>query len=103
MKMLPRGYLIFQIKLFIAVLLLRHISGTTGIVARKLDRNYIGCKINADYIKISEKRVRNELGIFAVWFDGSRIKKQRRVLNPPLLFSDELISIQLVNSCHLLD
>lgn len=41
-------------------------SGTTGIVSRKLDRNYIGCEINASYIKIAKKRMRNELGIFAV-------------------------------------
>ena len=34
-------------------------SGTTGIVARKLERNYIGCEINADYIRIAEKRMRN--------------------------------------------
>lgn len=41
-------------------------SGTTGIVARKLDRNYIGCEINASYIKIARKREREELGLFAV-------------------------------------
>ena len=41
-------------------------SGTTGIVSRKLDRNYIGCEINASYIKIARKREREELGLFAV-------------------------------------
>lgn len=33
--------------------------------ARKLGRNYIGHELNADYIKIAEKRIYNELGIFS--------------------------------------
>ena len=32
-------------------------AGTTGLVARKLNRNYIGIELNADYIKIAEKRI----------------------------------------------
>lgn len=39
-------------------------AGTTALVARKLNRNYIGFEINPEYIKIAEKRLYNELGIF---------------------------------------
>lgn len=40
-------------------------SGTTFTVARKLNRNAIGIELNPDYIKISERRIYNELGMFA--------------------------------------
>jgi DNA modification methylase len=39
-------------------------SGTTAIVARKLNRNFIGIEINEEYIKIADKRLYNELGIY---------------------------------------
>ncbi len=39
-------------------------SGTTAVVARKLNRNYIGFELNQDYIKIQDKRIYEELGIF---------------------------------------
>ena len=32
-------------------------AGTTGLVARKLGRNYIGFELNPEYIKIAEKRI----------------------------------------------
>jgi len=32
-------------------------SGTTGVAAVKLGRNFIGCEINADYYKIAERRI----------------------------------------------
>lgn len=32
-------------------------SGTTGIVATKLSRNYVGSEINTDYVTIAEKRI----------------------------------------------
>ena len=41
-----------------------HGSGTTGIVAKKLNRNFIGYELNPDYIKISKKRYNDELGMF---------------------------------------
>lgn len=41
-----------------------HGSGTTGIVARKLGRNFIGIELNPEYLKIEEKRKRKELGMF---------------------------------------
>jgi len=39
-------------------------SGTTGVVARKLNRNYIGIELNPDYCKIAERKLRRELGMF---------------------------------------
>lgn len=39
-------------------------SGTTAIVARKLNRNYIGIELNKEYIEIANKRIYNELGLF---------------------------------------
>jgi DNA modification methylase len=39
-------------------------AGTTGLVARKLNRNYIGIELNPDYIKIAEARIYNEIGLF---------------------------------------
>lgn len=32
-------------------------AGTTGLVAKKLNRNYVGIELNADYIKIAEERI----------------------------------------------
>ena len=39
-------------------------SGTTAVVARKLNRNYVGFELNAEYVKIAERKLRRELGIF---------------------------------------
>lgn len=39
-------------------------SGTTAVVAVKNLRNYIGCEINPEYIKIAEQRIANEKGLF---------------------------------------
>lgn len=39
-------------------------AGTTAVVARKLGRNYIGIELNQKYIKIAEKRIYNEIGLF---------------------------------------
>lgn len=39
-------------------------SGTTAIVARKLNRNYVGFELNPEYVSIANKRLRKELGIF---------------------------------------
>lgn len=35
-------------------------SGTTGIVARKLNRNFVGCELNPEYQKMAERRIFNE-------------------------------------------
>jgi len=39
-------------------------SGTTGIYARKSNRNFIGIELNPEYIKIAENRLKKELGFF---------------------------------------
>lgn len=39
-------------------------SGTTAVVARKLNRNFIGFELNPDYVCLAEKRIERELGIF---------------------------------------
>jgi len=39
-------------------------AGTTGLVAKKLERNYIGIELNPEYIKIAERRIFNEIGLF---------------------------------------
>ena len=39
-------------------------AGTTAVVARKLNRNYLLCELNPDYIKIAENRLKQELGLF---------------------------------------
>lgn len=39
-------------------------AGTTALVARKLNRNYIGFELNKDYISIANKRLHDELGFF---------------------------------------
>jgi len=39
-------------------------SGTTALVARKLNRNFIGFELNPEYIEIAEKRLKKELGMF---------------------------------------
>jgi DNA modification methylase len=39
-------------------------AGTTGMVARKLQRNYVGFELNTNYVAIAERRLRNELGMF---------------------------------------
>ena len=39
-------------------------ANTTGLVSRKLNRNYVAIELNPAYIKIGEKRVYNEIGLF---------------------------------------
>ena len=39
-------------------------SGTTAVVAVKNLRKYIGCEINPEYIKIAERRILEERGLF---------------------------------------
>lgn len=39
-------------------------AGTTALVARKLQRNFIGFELNPQYVAIAEKRLKKELGLF---------------------------------------
>ena len=41
-------------------------SGTTGLVAKKYKRNYVGIEINKQYIKISENKIFNTAKFEAV-------------------------------------
>ena len=43
-------------------------SGTTGVVAMKYGRRYIGCELNPKYVELTEQR-------FASIFDGSTFEK----------------------------
>ena len=39
-------------------------SGTVGLVAKKLNRDYIGIELNPEYIEMAEKRIRGRMGLF---------------------------------------
>jgi len=39
-------------------------AGTTAVVARKLNRNFIGFELNKKYIDIANKRLCNEIGLY---------------------------------------
>lgn len=39
-------------------------AGTTGVVASKLNRKYLLCELNPEYVKIAEKRIHQTLGLF---------------------------------------
>lgn len=39
-------------------------AGTTAMVARKLNRNYIGIELNPEYVAMAENRLVKELGMF---------------------------------------
>lgn len=39
-------------------------AGTTAMVARKLNRNYVGFELNPEYIRIAQNRLQTELGMF---------------------------------------
>jgi site-specific DNA-methyltransferase (adenine-specific) len=39
-------------------------SGTTAVVARKLNRKYVGFELNPAYIKIANAKLKRELGLF---------------------------------------
>jgi DNA modification methylase len=39
-------------------------AGTTAVVAKALGRNYGGCELNPEYMKIIDKRLRQEFGMF---------------------------------------
>lgn len=46
-------------------------SGTTGVVALRHGRNYLGCEINPDYAELSRQRISDDCGMFGeVILDG---------------------------------
>lgn len=38
-------------------------SGTTGVVSKRLNRNFIGVELNSNYLKIAKERIKNESNI----------------------------------------
>jgi DNA modification methylase len=40
-------------------------AGTTGLVAQRLSREYIGIELNPEYVAMSERRIRNDAPLFA--------------------------------------
>ena len=39
-------------------------AGTTALVARKLNRQYVGFELNPEYIRIAKNRLQSQLGVF---------------------------------------
>ena len=54
-------------------------SGTTGIVAKRLNRDYIGIEINPDYIEMAQKRI-GKGEVKATLPEGYKVKDVRRNL-----------------------
>jgi hypothetical protein len=38
--------------------------GATDVVARKLNRNYLGFELNPEYVNIANRKLNRELGIY---------------------------------------
>ncbi len=55
-------------------------AGTTAMVAQKLERNFIAIELNPKYIKIAERRLDKELGMFR-GFKAQRNVVERSVAN----------------------
>jgi len=39
-------------------------SGTTGLVAKQLDRHFIGIELNPEYVKLAQRRIQEEKTLF---------------------------------------
>jgi site-specific DNA-methyltransferase (adenine-specific) len=39
-------------------------AGTTGLVAKKINRHYLGFELNPEYKEMAENRIKNEIGLF---------------------------------------
>ena len=35
-------------------------SGTTGLICERLNRRWLGCEINPDYVALAERRIKQE-------------------------------------------
>ncbi|MEH6402295.1 MAG: site-specific DNA-methyltransferase [Sneathiella sp.] len=51
-------------------------TGTTGAVAKKLGRNYIGCERESKYIKVAEERIRKAQALGPEDLEVTRSKRQ---------------------------
>jgi DNA modification methylase len=45
--------------------------GTTGVLALRRDRSFIGLELNPDYVEMARNRIRNDAPLFNVEFEGS--------------------------------
>jgi DNA modification methylase len=57
-------------------------SGTTGIVARRLKRDYVGLDLSIDYIRLSRERL--DLDALEAWNGGSGIPDDSDISELPL-------------------
>jgi DNA modification methylase len=55
-------------------------SGTTALVAKKNNRNYVGCELNKDYIELAIKRIYNPITVYEEDEDSD-------ILETPLFFN----------------
>ena len=39
-------------------------SGTTAVMAKKLNRNYVGVELNPTYVDLANQRLIEEIGLF---------------------------------------
>lgn len=61
-------------------------SGTTGVVAKRLNRNYIGLEIDDKYVKISKDRIKSEPDTKELVFSDKDLKKDNIMINKILSY-----------------
>ena len=61
-------------------------SGTTGVVAKRLNRNYIGLEIDEKYVKISKDRIKSEPDVKELVFSDKNLKKDEIMKNKILSY-----------------
>jgi DNA modification methylase len=48
-------------------------AGTTGLVATRLGRNYIGIELNAEYIEMSQRRIEDDAPLFNTFAEAANV------------------------------
>jgi site-specific DNA-methyltransferase (adenine-specific) len=61
-------------------------SGTTGVVAKRLNRNFIGIELNKEYFEIARKRIENEDKGFKTFNQKELFGNEGITRQPPLSF-----------------
>ena len=61
-------------------------SGTTGVVAKRLNRNYIGFEIDEKFVKISKERIKSEPNTEEFIFSDKNLKKNETLMNEVLSY-----------------
>jgi len=72
-------------------------AGTTGLVARKLQRNYVGFELNPEYISIAERRLLNQLGMEE--YATQQVQELKEERNSAI--SDRAEVMDLLDECRL--